>query len=153
LVTPLHTGRVDSSAAERLVEPQIAGGSHGIVVAGTKAEPSSLTGQERKDLLEATVKTANGRIAVVAATGSQSFAETAELTRHADGAGAQAVLVVTPYYIKPPQDGLAEYFIEIGRLTRLPFLIYHIPGRAAVSITAATIETISVEIDRKSTRL
>ena len=147
LVTPFRNGRVDLSTFERLVERQIAGGSHGIVVAGTTAEPSSLTVQERKDLLEVAVKTVSGRIPVVAATGSQSFAETAELTRHAEGAGAQAVLVVTPYYIKPPQDGLAEYFIGIGRLTRLPILIYHIPGRAAVSITAATIEKISAEID------
>src|SRR3989442_13031508 len=92
LVTPFHNGRVDFSTFERLVERQIAGGSHGIVVAGTTGEPSSLTGQERKDLLEAAGKTANGRIAVVGGTGSQSLAETAEMTRHAQGAAPPAVL-------------------------------------------------------------
>src|SRR5436309_14118436 len=130
LVTPFHNGRVDFSTFEQLVERQIAGGSHGIVVAGTTGEPSSLTVQERKDLLEAAVKSANGRIAVVAATGSQSFAETAELTRHAEGAGAPVVLVVTPYYIKPPHVGLADTFLGIGRPTHIHIMNYLILGPA-----------------------
>src|SRR5205807_2651637 len=79
------------------------------------------------------------RIPVVAATGSQSLAETTELTARAEQTGADAVLVVTPYYIKPPQRGLIEYFVEIGKRTALPLMIYHIPGRAAVSITPVTI--------------
>jgi 4-hydroxy-tetrahydrodipicolinate synthase len=117
-----------------------------VVVAGTTGEPSSLTIQERKDLLRAGLEAAAGRLPVVAATGSQSYVETAELTRHAEEAGAHAVLVVTPYYIKPPQQGLVDYFVGIGRLTSLPLLIYHIPGRAAVSITAQAVAKIAEQL-------
>lgn len=146
LITPFRDGRVDLDAYAPLVARQAAEGSHGIVVAGTTGEPSSLTLQERKDLLETAVQAAAGKIAVVAATGSQSYIETAELTRHAEKAGADAVLVVTPYYIKPPQQGLVAYFAAAGKLTALPLLIYHIPGRAAVSITTATLEKIAEEL-------
>lgn len=143
LVTPFRNGRIDRDAFAELIERQVAEGSHGIVVAGTTGEPSSLTIQERKELVEAAVKAAAGRLPVAASTGSQSYADTAELTRHAEQAGADAVLVVTPYYIKPPQQGLIEYFIGIGSLTSLPLLIYHIPGRAAVSITTSTVAKIA----------
>ena len=85
------------------------------------------------------VQTARGRIPVVAATGSQAHADTIVLTTAAEQAGADAVLVVTPYFIRPPQRGLVEYYVDIGRRTRLPMLIYHIPGRAAVNVEAATI--------------
>jgi len=143
VVTPFHNGKVDFDKYAELVERQVREGSHGIVVTGTTAEPSSLTIDERAELVKVAVETVAKRIPVVAATGSQSFAETVELTAKGEKAGANALLVVTPYYIKPPQTGLVEYFIEIGKRTDLPLMIYHIPGRAAVSITAATVAKIA----------
>src|SRR5207302_6344171 len=113
---------------EQLLERQVAEGSHGVVVNGTTAEPSTLTVEERKRLLEVAVRIVNRRIPVVAATGSQSHADTIDLTVAAERAGADAVLVVTPYFVRPPQRGLVEYYIDIARRISLPLLIYHIPG-------------------------
>ncbi len=143
VVTPFRHGKVDLEKYADLVERQVGKGSHGVVVNGTTAEPSSLTIEERCELVKVAVDTVAQRIPVVAATGSQSLAETAELTMRAEKAGADALLVVTPYYIKPPQRGLIEYFVEIGNRTPLPLMIYHIPGRAAVSITPSTIASIA----------
>ena len=143
VVTPFRSGKVDFDKCAELVERQAREGSHGILVTGTTAEPSSLTLDERAELLKVAVETIAGRIPVVAATGSQSFAETVELTARAEKAGADALLVVTPYYIKPPQNGLVEYFVEIGKRTDLPLLIYHIPGRAAVSVQPVTVSKIA----------
>jgi 4-hydroxy-tetrahydrodipicolinate synthase len=147
VITPFSgDGAVDYEAYERLVDFQIHEGSHGIVVNGTSAEPSVLTLAERKALLETAIAAAADRCPVVAATGSQSFAETAELTEHAGTAGADAVLVVTPYYIRPPQRGLAAYFKELGDRTALPMLMYHIPGRTGVGVTVETLESIAEAI-------
>jgi len=143
LVTPLRHGAVDYDTFAVLVERHVNDGSHGIVVGGTTAEPSTLTLEERAQLLEVAIDAAAGRLPVVAATGSQSHAETVTLTMQAEEAGADAVLVVTPYYIKPPARGLAEYYIDLGKRTALPLLIYHIPGRAAVGIDVPTIERIA----------
>ncbi len=143
LVTPFRDGEVDIEKFAELVERQVREGSHGILVSGTTAEPSSLTLRERRDLISRAVRTVAGRIPVVAATGSQSYAETLELTAGAERAGADALLIVTPYYIRPPQQGLVEYFVAVGKQTNLPLMIYHIPGRAAVSVTAATVATIA----------
>ena len=143
LVTPFRDGGVDEDTYARLTERQIASGSHGVVVAGTTGEPSTLTVAERCRLLEVAVAAAAGRVPVMAATGSQSLAETLELSRHAESAGAAAVLVVTPYYLKPPARGMVEYFRAVGQACALPLLVYHIPGRAAVSLDAATFEQIA----------
>ncbi|MEP6912498.1 MAG: 4-hydroxy-tetrahydrodipicolinate synthase [bacterium] len=143
VITPFRNGKVDFDKYAELVDRQALEGSHGVVVTGTTAEPSSLTADERTDLVKVAVNTIAKRFPVVAATGSQSFAETVEITTRAEKAGADALLVVTPYYIKPPQAGLIEYFVEIGKRTELPLMIYHIPGRAAVSITSATVAKIA----------
>ena len=143
VVTPFRDGRVDFDKYAELIERQVSEGSHGVVINGTTAEPSSLTLNERCDLVRLAVETVAKRIPVVAATGSQSLAETIELTAEAQQAGADAALVVTPYYIKPPQAGLIEYFVQVGKSTNLPLMIYHIPGRAAVSITPATVALIA----------
>ncbi|HET8998285.1 MAG TPA: 4-hydroxy-tetrahydrodipicolinate synthase [bacterium] len=143
LITPFKDGAVDYETYAALVEYQIAEGSHGIVVNGTTSEPSALTAEERARLVRVAVEASRKRIPVVAATGSQSHAETVWLTEQAVSAGAEAVLVVTPYYIRPPQRGLVEYFVDVGRRTALPFLIYHIPGRAAVSVELDTMERIA----------
>jgi 4-hydroxy-tetrahydrodipicolinate synthase len=143
VVTPFRNGAVDLDTFAALVERQIASGSHGVLVAGTTGEPSSLTLDERNELLRVAIATARRRVPVLAATGSQSYAETVALTTKAEALGADAVLVVTPYYIRPPQQGLVEYFVAIGTRTGLPLLIYHIPGRAAVSVTVDTVARIA----------
>ncbi len=142
LVTPFANGEVDYRAYARLVEQQIADGSHGILVNGTTAEPSTLTIEERNRLVSLAIETAAGRVPVVAATGSQSLAETLTLTRHAVRAGADALLIVTPYYIRPPQRGIVEYYLAIAGEHDLPWMVYHIPGRTAVGVTLETLEAL-----------
>ncbi len=134
LVTPLRDDRVDYDAYASLVELHCRRGSHGILVNGTTAEPSTLTLDERNRLVSLAVQVCAGRLPVIAATGSQSLAETLELTRHAERAGAAALLIVTPYYVRPPQRGLVEYYIRLCAETALPVLVYHIPGRTAVGM-------------------
>jgi len=142
VATPFKNGEVDYDAYAGLIEFQIANGTHGILVNGTSSEPSALTIEERNRLVSTAVQAADGRIPVVAATGSQSHAETVALTEFADKAGADALLVVTPYYIRPPQRGLAQYYIDLAQRTALPMMIYHIPGRTAVSVELGTLEQI-----------
>lgn len=147
LVTPLREGgEIDYEVYAQLVEMQIREGSQGVVVNGTTGEPTTLTLRERIRLVVTAVKTAADRIAVVAATGSQSLAETVELTAAAEDAGAQAVLVLTPYFVKPPSRGIEEYYAEVGRRTRLPLLIYHIPGRTALEMRPETVARIAERV-------
>lgn len=143
VITPFRGGRVDFDTFAALVERQVVEGSHGVVITGTTAEPSSLSVEERTELVKVAAGTVGGRIPVVAATGSQSYEETAELTARAEKAGVDALLVVTPYYIRPPQQGLVEYYVAVGKRTELPLMVYHIPGRTAVSVTAATMVKIA----------
>ena len=145
LITPFRDGAVDFKTYARLIERQIEGGSHGILVNGTTSEPSTLTTDERNELVALAVKTAKGRIPVVAATGSQSLAETLVLSQFAEKAGADAQLVVTPYYIKPPQRGLENYFVEVLSRLKTPGMVYHIPGRTAVSMDVATFASIKAK--------
>jgi 4-hydroxy-tetrahydrodipicolinate synthase len=140
LITPFKRGEVDYDRYAALVELQIKEGSHGILVNGTTAEPSTLTTEERNRLVTLAVKTTAGRVPVVAATGSQSLAESRVLTEHALEAGADSLLIVTPYYIRPPQRGLVAYYLELARGHDVPWMIYHIPGRTAVSVTLDTLK-------------
>ena len=142
LITPFRDGAVDYDTFRSLVEFQIAEGSHGILVNGTTAEPSTLTTEERNRLVTIAVETAAGRRPVVAATGSQSLAESRVLTEHAAAAGADALLIVTPYYVRPPQRGLVAYYLELTRGIGLPWMVYHIPGRAAVGVTLDTLKEL-----------
>jgi len=142
IVTPFRNQAVDYETYARLVDWQIVNGGHGVLVNGTTAEPSLLTVAERNRLVDVALEAAAGRVPVLAATGSQSHAETVELTQHADKAGVDAMLIVTPYYIRPPQRGLVEYYADVGARTERPLLIYHIPGRAAVSMELATVKAI-----------
>jgi 4-hydroxy-tetrahydrodipicolinate synthase len=139
LVTPFRRGAIDEENFARLVEFQVAEGSHGVVVNGTTAEPSTLSVEERNRLVDVAVRAARGRIPVIAATGSQSLAETKALTAHAVRAGVDALLIVTPYYIRPPQHALIEYFLAVARDHDTPWMVYHIPGRTAVSVTIDTL--------------
>jgi 4-hydroxy-tetrahydrodipicolinate synthase len=143
LITPFAGDDVDLATFERLVDGQVTGGSQGVVVAGTTGEPSVLLPRERTELVRAAVSAAGGRIPVVAATGSASYAETRSLSEAAVAAGADALLIVTPYYLRPPQRGLVEYFADLGSRVDVPVLIYHIPGRSAVTVDVATLEAIA----------
>ncbi|MGH8138987.1 MAG: 4-hydroxy-tetrahydrodipicolinate synthase [Steroidobacteraceae bacterium] len=142
LVTPFRDGEVDYEAYAQLVAVQIKDGSHGILVNGTTAEPSTLSVEERNRLVTIAVQAANKRVPVVAATGSQSLRESRELTEHAARAGADALLIVTPYYIKPPQRGLVAYYLELAAISPLPWMVYHIPGRTVVSVTIDTLKEL-----------
>ena len=142
VVTPFKNGAVDYETYGNLVEYQVAYGSHGVLVNGTTSEPSTLTTAERNQLVDIAMATVKGRVPVVAATGSQSFAETETLTRHAVKAGVDALLVVTPYYIRPPQRGLVQYYLTLAAQHDVPWMIYHIPGRAAVSVTLESMQQI-----------
>jgi len=142
VITPFRDGAVDYDAYAALVERQVAEGSHGVLVNGTTAEPATLTTDERMKLVDVALEVVNGRVPVVAATGSQSHAESVALTEQAAKAGADALLIVTPYYIKPPQRGLVEYYVDLAQRTDLPVMIYHIPGRTAVSVTLDSCKAI-----------
>ncbi|MEB3980089.1 4-hydroxy-tetrahydrodipicolinate synthase [Mycobacterium sp. 663a-19] len=147
IVTPFSDGRIDLGTYEKLVDFQIQSGSHGIVVAGTSGEPALLTVAERKELAATAIGAADGRLPVMVATGAPSLAETIELTRHAEDIGAAAVLVVTPAFTRPPQRGLVEFYEVVCRNTSKPVLLYHIPVRSAVSVTADSIEAIAERCD------
>jgi 4-hydroxy-tetrahydrodipicolinate synthase len=142
LITPFRGGDVDYDAYARLIEFQIREGSHGILVNGTTSEPASLTVEERNRIVDVAVATASGRLPIIAATGSQSLAETEALTDHAVRAGVDALLIVTPYYSKPPQRGLIEYYLHLAARHETPWMVYHIPGRTAVSVTLDTFKAL-----------
>ena len=143
IITPFVNGEVDYKTYASLIEHQIKNGSHGILVNGTTAEPSTLTLDERNNLINIAVEVANGKIPVIAGTGSQSIIETKILTNHAVEAGVDSLLIVTPYYIKPPQRGLIEYYLELTEKIDIPWMIYHIPGRTAVNVTLETMKILS----------
>lgn len=144
LVTPFDSqGGLDLDAFEASVERQCREGSTGVVVTGTTGEPTSLGADERIALYRRAVDVAAGRIEVVAATGSANHAETLRLTQAAEAAGADAVLVVVPAFVKPSQAGLVAHFGAVAARTELPLLIYNIPGRAGVAASAETVERIA----------
>ena len=143
LVTPFRDRAIDSSAFRGLIERQIDEGSHGITVCGTTGEPAALSLLEREGLLEEAVAVAAGRIPVLAGTGTNELESTLRLTRAAERAGAAAVLVVSPYYVKPRQDGLIDWFRRVADSTTLPVILYDIPGRTGVALDVATIVRIA----------
>lgn len=138
LITPFRDGRVDIKAFEAFVDWQISEGSHGLVPCGTTGESPTLSDDEFAAVVGAAVKAAKGRVPVIAGTGSNSTAHAIELTQLAQKLGADAALVVTPYYNKPTQEGLYLHFEAIAKATRLPVLIYNIPGRSIVDMTPDT---------------
>lgn len=143
LVTPFHHGQFDEARFQQLVEWQIESGSHGLVIAGTSGEPSALSLEEREHVLETAVKDARRRVPVLAGTGTNNHAETLRLTRFAKRIGADAALVVVPYYIRPSQEGLYRYFRSIADEVDIPIVIYNIPGRTAVNMEPATIARLA----------
>jgi 4-hydroxy-tetrahydrodipicolinate synthase len=142
LVVPFDDGAVDYDAYANLCERQIAEGSDGLLVNATSGEPTTLTLEERATLVEVAKDTAAGRVPVVAGTASQSHAETVTLIERYQRLGVETILVVTPYYCSPPQRALVAFFVDVAARTDRPILIYHIPGRAAVRLTADTLVAI-----------
>ena len=138
LVTPFKDGAVDMDALKKLVDWQIAEGSHGLVPVGTTGESPTLSHEEHEAVVEAVVKFAAGRVPVVAGAGSNNTVEGIRLIRHAEKVGADAALVVTPYYNKPTQAGLYEHFKALHDCCTLPIVIYNIPGRSVVDMSPET---------------
>ncbi len=143
LVTPFRNDAVDEAAFQAFVEWQISQGTHGIIPCGTTGESPTLSHAEHKRVVELAIEASGGRIPVIAGTGSNSTAEAVELTRHAKEAGADAALVVTPYYNKPTQDGLYHHFKAIHDAVELPIVIYNIPGRSVIDMTVATMARLA----------
>jgi 4-hydroxy-tetrahydrodipicolinate synthase len=143
LITPFRDGAVDEPALVDLVEWHVAEGSHGLVAVGTTGETPTLTHEEHERVVEVVVKTAAGRIPVIAGAGSNNTEESIRLMRHAKAVGADAALVVTPYYNKPSQRGLYHHFRTLHDAVDLPIIIYNIPGRSVVDMTPATMGELS----------
>jgi 4-hydroxy-tetrahydrodipicolinate synthase len=138
LVTPFRNGSVDEDAFRALVDWQIAEGTKGLVPVGTTGESPTLSHEEHKQVVEWCIDQAKGRVPVIAGAGSNSTAEAIELSRHAEEAGADAVLVVTPYYNKPTQEGLYQHYKAINDAVGIPIIIYNIPGRSIVDMSVET---------------
>lgn len=138
LITPFKNGALDEAGLARFVEWQIAEGTHGLVPVGTTGESPTLSHDEHKRVVEITIATAKKRVPVIAGAGSNSTDEAIELSRHARKAGADAVLIVTPYYNKPTQEGLYQHYKAINDAVDIPIIIYNIPGRSVVDMSVAT---------------
>jgi 4-hydroxy-tetrahydrodipicolinate synthase len=143
VVTPFRDSEIDEPALRRLVERQVQAGSHGVTVCGTTGEPGLLSIEERERVLELAIEAAGGQIPVLAGTGTADLRSTVRLTEHAERSGATAVLVVVPYYVKPSQHGLVDYFTRVAAETELPVILYDIPGRAGVALDVDTIESLA----------
>jgi len=143
LVTPFRDGEVDARALEALVEAQIAGGINALVPCGSTGEAATLTHEEHLAVVRAVVRAARGRLPVIAGTGSNSTAEAIRLTRGAEEAGADAALLISPYYNKPTQDGIYRHYAAVADATGLPLILYNIPGRTGSNITPDTIARLA----------
>jgi len=142
LVTPFRNGSIDESAFRQIVDWQVAEGANGLVPTGTTGESPTLSQEEHRLVVEWCVDQSAGRVPVIAGTGSNSTTETIALSIQAEKAGADAILVVTPYYNKPTQDGLYWHFRAINAAVSLPIIIYNIPGRSAVDMSVDTMKRL-----------
>jgi 4-hydroxy-tetrahydrodipicolinate synthase len=143
LVTPLKNGGLDERAFRDLVEWQIAEGTDGLVPVGTTGESPTLSHEEHHKVVDWCINQAKGRVPVIAGAGSNSTAEAIDLARHAEKAGANAVLIVTPYYNKPTQDGLYRHYKAINDAINIPIIIYNIPGRSVIDMSIDTMAKLS----------
>lgn len=143
LVTPFSNDQVDFETLRELVEFQIDSGTDGIVPVGTTGESPTLSHEEHQHVVKEVVETVNGRVPVIAGTGSNSTNEAIALTRHAAEVGADAALLVNPYYNKPSQEGLYQHFAAIAKEVDIPLILYNIPGRCAVNLEPRTIAKLA----------
>lgn len=142
LITPFRNGALDKKAFEAFVDWQIKSGTNGLVPVGTTGESPVLSHEEHGEVVEICVKTAAGRVPVMAGAGSNSTEEALEMTRHAEKAGANGILSVAPYYNKPNQEGLFQHFAAVARATSLPVFIYNIPGRSIIDVLPETLKRL-----------
>ncbi|WP_028402848.1 4-hydroxy-tetrahydrodipicolinate synthase [Ectobacillus panaciterrae] len=144
MVTPFdHNGEIDFNATKTLVDYLIANGTDGLVVAGTTGESPTLTTEEKIELFKCVVKSADGRVPVIAGTGSNNTKASISLTKLAEETGVDGIMLVAPYYNKPSQEGLYQHFKAIAESTSLPVMLYNIPGRSVVNISVETIVRLS----------
>ncbi len=143
VITPFKNNEIDYGSLTKIIEFLITNNSNGIVPCGTTGESPTLSHSEHKKIIEETIRVADKRIPVIAGTGSNNTIEAIEYTKHAEEAGADAALVVTPYYNKPTQDGLYNHFKIIAENTSLPIIIYNIPGRSIVDMSIETMVKLS----------
>jgi 4-hydroxy-tetrahydrodipicolinate synthase len=139
IVTPFKDGKFDEAAYRELIEFQIKGGIHGIVPCGTTGESATLSHEEHKKVVETCIDQVKKRVPVVAGSGSNNTAEALALTNHAEAAGADYALMITPYYNKPTQEGLYQHFKTIADRTRIPIVVYNVPGRTSVNLLPETV--------------
>ncbi|MDZ4791882.1 MAG: 4-hydroxy-tetrahydrodipicolinate synthase [Hyphomicrobiales bacterium] len=142
LVTPFNEGSFDEAAFRRLVDFQIAAGTHGLVPTGTTGESATLSHEEHNRVVEVCIQQAAGRVPVIAGAGSNSTAEAIKMSEHAKALGADAVLIVAPYYNKPTQEGLFQHFKAINDAVDIPIIVYNIPPRSVVDITVETMQRL-----------
>jgi 4-hydroxy-tetrahydrodipicolinate synthase len=145
IVTPFKDGKIDEASLERVIRAQIKGGVDGIVPVGTTGESPTVSFEEHIMLIEKAVEFANGKIKVIPGTGGNSTDEAVYLTKAAEHAGADGSLQVAPYYNKPTQEGLFQHFRAIAKTTKLPILLYSIPGRCGIEIAIETVERLAKE--------
>jgi len=143
LITPFINGKIDYESFYKIIEWSLSEGSHGFVPCGTTGESPTLSHQEHIKVVDECVRIVDKRVPVIAGTGSNNTVEAIEFTNHAEKSGADAALVVTPYYNKPTQEGLQAHFKKIAESTSLPIIIYNIPGRSVVDMTIDTMSVLS----------
>ena len=143
LVTPFRDGRVDEGALAALLERQIAAGIHGVVPVGTTGESATVSIEEHKRIVELTVQVCAGRIPVIAGAGGNETGKVIELVRHAKTVGADAALVVTPYYNRPSQEGMYLHYKAVNDAVQLPVLLYNVPSRTGVDLANETVERLA----------
>ena len=143
VITPFKNNEVDYDSYFKIIENLINNHSNGLVPCGTTGESPTLSHDEHKKIIEETIKISDKRVPVIAGTGSNNTLEAIEFTNHAEKAGADAALVVTPYYNKPTQSGLYHHYKEIAKNTKLPIIIYNIPGRSIVDMSIETMVSLS----------
>jgi 4-hydroxy-tetrahydrodipicolinate synthase len=145
IVTPFRQGQIDEPALKRLIALQVRGGVEGIVPVGTTGESPTLDYDEHLRVIELSVKFAAGRVQVMAGTGGNSTKEAIYLTQHAEKLGADGSLQVAPYYNKPTQEGVYQHFRAVARATRLPLVLYSIPGRCGIEIAVDTVKRLAAD--------
>lgn len=145
IVTPFKDNQIDKEALKALVEAQIAGGVDGIVPVGTTGESPTLTHEEHMEVIRLAIEYAAGRCQVIAGTGSNSTAEAIAMTREAEAMGADGTLQVCPYYNKPSQEGVYRHFKAVADSTKLPILLYSIPGRSGIEIAVDTVVRLAAD--------
>ena len=142
LITPFKNGKIDEESFRSFIDFQINEGIHGVVPVGTTGESPTLSHEEHKQAVEICIDQANKRVPVIAGTGSNNTEEAIDLTRHAEKSGADAALIVTPYYNKPTQRGMYEHYKSISTNSNIPIIIYNIPGRSVVNMTNETMKEL-----------